>query len=277
MCARATILQAMTTDTFCSRYAPPPPPPAPSGSQCGGGRWTVAIRGHTSNKIAHTLTNISTFSSCEEACCDRGPSCQSVLYNTQIDTCWLYDESYDAETFHCIQCRGNVTSGTCCGDEWIANKAAPGLLPCCNTTSNPAEPGGPEWDPDQCLADMRAVAAYAARGQLTESHGQGPFESKTQREFTMACFLVAAGNYSYFSYASWDKGGVHGAWSLGGTKWWEEYDMPLGVPLDPPMMSVGGARKFHRRFATGTVVELDLDAHVASISWAAALPSTVQG
>lgn len=265
-CATTTP-QAMTTDTFCSRYSPRPPPPPPSGSQCGGGQWSTPILGHTTNKILRTMTNVSTFSSCEEACCELGLSCQSVLYNTQIDTCWLYNQRYDAETFRCIQCNGNVTSGTCCGDEWIANKVAPGLPPCCNTTSN-TEPGGPEWDPDQCLADMHAVAEYATRGQLTESHGQGPFESKTQREFTIACFLIAAGNYSYFSYASWDAGGVHGAWNLGGTKWWPEYDMPLGAPLDPPMMSAGAAGKFSRRFASGTAVELDLEAHAASISWA---------
>ena len=118
---------------------------------------------------------------------------------------------------------------------------------------------------------MHTVAAAAARGQLTESHGQGPIDDAVQRQFTMACFLVAAGNYSFFSFAGW----AHGqAWSLAGTRWWPEYDNPLGEPIDPPMMPAAGSApanmRYARRFASGTAVALDLRAHTASIAWGAA-------
>ena len=116
---------------------------------------------------------------------------------------------------------------------------------------------------------MTTVATMAARGQLTENHGQGPLDDAVQRQFTMACFLIADRNYSYFSYAGWGAGE---AWSLQGTRWWPEYDLPLGVPIDPPMSIVPGASpdsmKYFRRFASGTRVELDLLAHTAAISWA---------
>ena len=70
----------------------------------------------------------------------------------------------------------------------------------------------------------------------------------------------------YFSYAGWEKSQ---AWSLAGTKWWPEYDKPLGSPIDPPMMTIdGNDYKFSRRFSSGTKVDLDLQNHSASIMWA---------
>jgi hypothetical protein len=101
---------------------------------------------------------------------------------------------------------------------------------------------------------------------MTESHGQGPLTDLLQRQFTMACFLVAAGNFSYYSYASWTK---NAAWSLAGTRWWPEYDLPLGQPLDPPMMAAGDGNpmSYTRRFESGTAVKVDLVAHTATINW----------
>jgi hypothetical protein len=46
-----------------------------------------------------------------------------------------------------------------------------------------------------------AVQARARASQLTESHGQGLPGDEKQRGFTIACFLVAMGKYSYFSHA----------------------------------------------------------------------------
>jgi hypothetical protein len=82
----------------------------------------------------------------------------------------------------------------------------------------------------------------------------------------MGCFLIAAGKYSYFSHASWLKSE---AWSLAGTEWWPEYDMALGEPVDPPLMpaSSGVKGQFSRRFSSGTIVSVDLNAQRAHITW----------
>ena len=153
------------------------------------------------------------------------------------------------------------------GVEWLSNKVVRGSTTCTYKPPPPPEPNGTEWNATACREDMHTVVASASRQQMTESHGQGPLEDATQREFTMACFLVAAGNYSYFSYAGWERSE---AWSLAGTKWWSEYDEQLGLPLNPPMMpsSKGGEMQYTRRFASGTAVELDLVAHTAQITWA---------
>ena len=58
---------------------------------------------------------------------------------------------------------------------------------------------GELFDKEQCAADIKMVQRAAVRGQLTESHGQGAMNDLVQRQYTMACFLVAAGNMSYFS------------------------------------------------------------------------------
>eukprot|EP00041_Stephanoeca_diplocostata_P012206 m.203714 g.203714 ORF g.203714 m.203714 type:complete len:389 (-) comp18857_c0_seq6:172-1338(-) len=121
----------------------------------------------------------------------------------------------------------------------------------------------PKFNKTQCAEDIATVQTMAARGQLTESHGQGDLSNETQREFTMACFLIAAGNMSYFSYASWEKGL---AWNLAGTRWWAEYDYPLGTPLGPAQRA--GAWQYYRNFSSGTTVQLDLQQQTAHIAWA---------
>jgi len=242
---------AMSTDTFCSSYAPAENVPAGAG-----GTWATPVQGHMRPWQAVTMAqaNTSTFAKCEIRC-DRTPGCQAVQYNTQIRLCWLLNETIN-KRLYCM-------NGT--GVEWVANRAAPGV-PTCSPTAAPNMSYG--YDAAQCLEDMQTVAAAATRGQLTENHGQGPPGDIVSRTFTIGCFLVSAGNLSYFSHASWLKGG---AWSLEGTEWWPEYDYPLGEPVDPPLMPTPGStsgRQFSRRFGSGTAVTLDLDAQRAHIAWA---------
>ena len=253
---------AMTTDTFCSSYNPKTHVPGPR-SKCGGDKWSFPVCGNTPRTPSIAQVNVSNYAKCQEACC-RDVRCQAVLFNTQAKFCRLYSETYNAN-FVCM----NGRNGTHQADEWLANKAAPGVGSKCpvvhprwNTTV---------WNASQCREEMSTVAEAAARGQLTESHGMGPIDSKTPiadqmaaREFTIATFLVAAGNFSYFSYASWIE-----AWTLAGTRWWSEYDRPLGHPLDPPMTLVGPASdmKYRRRFSSGTVVTVDLPARTATVNW----------
>eukprot|EP00039_Didymoeca_costata_P032832 m.39526 g.39526 ORF g.39526 m.39526 type:complete len:388 (+) comp9564_c0_seq1:31-1194(+) len=122
------------------------------------------------------------------------------------------------------------------------------------------------FDKDQCVQDIFELKNQSARGQLTECHGQGPIDDSVQREFTIACFLIGAGNMSFFEYAGWEKGE---AWSLPGTRWWPEYDKPLGNPISEAERI--GQYQFSRNFSLGTKVFVDLDSHSAKISWGSSI------
>ena len=127
----------------------------------------------------------------------------------------------------------------------------------------------------------------SARGQLTQSHAMGPFGSSPMAEearaFTIAAFLIGAGNLSYFSYANW----ATDCWTLAGTKWWPEYDRKLGEPTSPPNTRMPGKRwKYARNFsscghggdngvgpeaeadACTTTVYVDVATRVVKIKWA---------
>ena len=136
----------------------------------------------------------------------------------------------------------------------------------CNASVDPRAGWGAA-DRDECLASMQTIAAVAARGQLSQNHGMGPATGAlgaAQRAFTMAAFLVSAGNHSYFSYADW----VSNCWNLAGTGWWPEYDKPLGAPTSPPLQQVGGNKyAFERNFSRGARVFVDVEKHEARIVW----------
>ena len=267
---------AMTSDTFCSSYAPhefgPRVPPKSCGGACAeNNRWSVPILGHSPRHVMQTF-NATSFAQCQEACA-KLTGCESVLMNVPkvkdseggeegdwlgdwSGMCLLHNTSYNAN-FECI----DESNGRGC--EWVSNRRAVGMKPC---PSPPAPP--PAWDPAGCLADMQTVVATAERGQLSENHGQGPMGDAAARHFTMSAFLVASGNYSYFSHAGWE---MSEAWSLAGTEWFKEYDEPLGPPLDPPMQAAPGSKpdelRFRRRFASGTVADVDLLKHTAKLTW----------
>jgi hypothetical protein len=251
---------AMTSDTFCSSYLPKggTAQPASYTRNVSCAAWSPPVRGHVPLHGGSIWDgqNKTSFAACEKSCCHNS-TCAAVLYNTEIKKCLQLPEPYTTD-FTCM-------NGT--GVEWIANKREPGSTTCTFKPPSPPHPNASSvWNASQCREDMAAVAAAVARRQLTQSHGMGPMDDAVQRQFTMACFLIAAGNYSFFSYAGWARGE---AWSLAGTRWWPEYDRPLGLPLDPPMMpsGAGGNMQYARRFGSGTVVNLDLLAHTASISW----------
>ena len=136
----------------------------------------------------------------------------------------------------------------------------------CNSSVDPRT-GWAAADRDECLASMKTIANVAARGQLSQNHGMGPVTgtlAAAQRTFTIAAFLVSAGNHSYFSYADW----VSNCWNLAGTGWWPEYDKPLGTPISPPLNQVGSNMyAFERNFSSGTRVFVDVEKHEAQIVW----------
>jgi hypothetical protein len=132
---------------------------------------------------------------------------------------------------------------------------------------------------DDCIQSIETIANTSARGQISQSHAMGPMEDERQREWGIACFLIGAGNHSYFSYADWG----HNSWTTAGTRYWPEYERRLGAPLDPPLARAaaeeegggggGGAASqfvYTRRFSSGATVTVDVDKHTAKIEWAEA-------
>jgi hypothetical protein len=137
----------------------------------------------------------------------------------------------------------------------------------CNDSVAPASSWVPA-DYQTCADSIATIANMSARGQLSQSHAMGPFTGALgaeARAFTMAAFLVGAGELSYYSYANW----ASGCWELAGTGWWPEYDRPLGSPTSPPNTRLPGKRwKYSRAFDSGTTVYVDVATRVVSIDWA---------
>lgn len=138
----------------------------------------------------------------------------------------------------------------------------------CHNCSTSVDPKS-RWttaDRDDCVESINTIASAAARGQLSQSHAMGPLDNQAAREFTMAAFLVAAGRLSYFSYANW----IDQCWELTGTRWWPEYDLPLGDPTSPAAQRASPDKPyvFVRNFSSGTSVYVDVEKHEAKIIWA---------
>ena len=90
---------AMTTDTFCSSYAPKgvatSHPAAYTGNASCTAQWSPAVQGHVPLKKGTSIwngTNATTMAKCEEQCCHAGDRCAAVLFNTQIHKCILLHE-----------------------------------------------------------------------------------------------------------------------------------------------------------------------------------------
>jgi len=127
----------------------------------------------------------------------------------------------------------------------------------------PKKAGQASFDKETCLEQIQFVQKVSRRPMVTQLHAMGPANNTAAREFAMACFLVAAGNLSFFSYVDWDF-----SWTINGVQWWPEYDKPVGVPLG---LAVRHGWKFTRSFTSGTSVSLDLEAQTANINWASSV------
>lgn len=133
----------------------------------------------------------------------------------------LTKETSDIVTADWEEVNGVMTSDTFCSQ--YCHK--------CNDSVTPAS----VWtlyDAQNCANSIATIANMSTREQLTQSHAMGPFQwplSDAAREFTIAAFLIGAGNLSFFTYANW----ANDCWELTGTKWWPEYDQPLGEPTSP--------------------------------------------
>jgi len=122
-----------------------------------------------------------------------------------------------------------------------------------------------EWNDktaDACKTHMKVNMETSARGQIGFMHGEfnsNPSAPSAQEQFlfTLAAFLVSAGDTSFFAFSD--------GWYYNGTRWHDEYDLPLGAPTGPAKVDASGI--WHRDFEAGVSVTLDLKAHTATIDW----------
>ena len=81
--------------------------------------------------------------------------------------------------------------------------------------------------------------------------------AREQITFPLACFLVAAGNHSYFQYSwGWDA-------DCGTFDWHPEFDKPLGPPRGEAKRDGGS---YAREFAHASV-SVNLETKAARIDW----------
>ena len=127
-----------------------------------------------------------------------------------------------------------------------------------------------------CTA-AQAHAFRAARGQLLQARAMGPLSGSVgdgNFTFTLATFLVIAGNSSFYSYA--DNSG-HNSYELGYTPWRPEYDRPLGLPLALAERRGANGTLLRRSFQRGVTVMVDVYRGLAVIDWGGNMQSVAGG
>eukprot|EP01079_Euglenida_sp_SAG-EU17-18_P008962 gene8962-1607_t len=120
------------------------------------------------------------------------------------------------------------------------------------------------WDQTlaaQCEVEIAAAVKVVAQGQVVLSHGEishlrlQPEQMQEDFTFTLAAFLVTAGESSFFGFSD--------GWYYNGSRWWPEYDRPLGNPTGPATQTDG---VWTRHFAAATVT-LNVKQHLGKITW----------
>ncbi len=137
----------------------------------------------------------------------------------------------------------------------------------CSQYAKTTATSGHWYDPASCLAQLNAALAAVARGQLLQARAMGPLSGNAgdgNFTFTLAAFLVIAGNASFYSYA--DNTG-HNSYELGYTPWRPEYDRPLGQPLALAERRGVNGTLLRRSFTHGVNVMVDISNGLAVIDW----------
>ena len=121
-----------------------------------------------------------------------------------------------------------------------------------------------------CQTQILEAVKLGRRGQVVLLHGEvnqnllnDTAALAVDFEFTLAAFLIAASDSSFFGYSD--------GWYFNGTAWHSEYERPLGAPVGPAAAGTGLKNmSWSRQFASGTTVELDLLHKTGRIHWGAA-------
>ena len=98
-------------------------------------------------------------------------------------------------------------------------------------------------------------------GEVNEYHKKNNDKEAMTNDFqfSLAAFLIVASETSFFGYSD--------RWYYNGTKWHDEYDLPLGKPLGLATRSPGTS-VWTREFASGTKVQINVANQKSSIQWA---------
>lgn len=111
-----------------------------------------------------------------------------------------------------------------------------------------------------CEQQIDAARLAGKRGQVVLMHGEANKlpNANTAEDFafTLAAFLVAAEDSSFFGFSR--------GWYYNGTRWHDEYDRRLGKPLGDATKGQGGV--YVRRFAAA-VVTLNISGHHGTVDW----------
>ena len=123
------------------------------------------------------------------------------------------------------------------------------------------------WGPQSvssCKQQIMDAMTAGARGQVVMMHGEVNHQNEDNSQavthdfrFSLACYLIAAHDNSLFGFSN--------GWYYNGTRWWPEYDKPLGVPLHEAIASQNDT-VFRREFEHASVW-VDLNAHNSTIHW----------
>ncbi len=122
--------------------------------------------------------------------------------------------------------------------------------------------------PEICQTQIQEIIRLGKRGQVALAHGQvnrqiegNPEALKKDFIFSLASFLIAASDHTFFGYSN--------GWYYNGTEWHSEYDLPLGPPTGDAIQGTGASNMtWTRSFTSGTTVKVNVAEHTAEIKWA---------
>eukprot|EP01060_Flectonema_neradi_P029897 TRINITY_DN4240_c0_g1_i1.p1 TRINITY_DN4240_c0_g1~~TRINITY_DN4240_c0_g1_i1.p1 ORF type:complete len:391 (+),score=49.28 TRINITY_DN4240_c0_g1_i1:41-1174(+) len=111
------------------------------------------------------------------------------------------------------------------------------------------------WGGSGCLKDVIDMSKSVSMGIPIQAHA--PFSPGEDIQFKLGGFLLAMGNYSYFSW------GKANDWTLDAFPWVPEYDKKLGSPLG---LAQNKSNLWWRHFEHATVT-VNFDTSKGNITW----------
>lgn len=109
-------------------------------------------------------------------------------------------------------------------------------------------------------ADVQTALELVGAGTPFMVHASGPSTPGpfSDREYTLAAFLIVMGEYSYW--------GMGDGWGIASFPWYPEFDRPLGKPLGPAT-ALGNGKYFRRFEHLNVSLDTTPGAQVGTIQW----------
>ena len=110
--------------------------------------------------------------------------------------------------------------------------------------------------------NIKTLLSLSAAGKLAQVHAQYADTNVATFNSSLACFLIGAGEHSYYGAGGGWNGDGHDSVMTSWLKQWGEYDKALGAPLaDATVVISGNANQttvYTREFKSGTRVVVNL-------------------